>query len=62
MEGIMDGKEIRRKRKMLGMSQEALAAALGVSRNTVARWENLKMKVEHGKLIEIALNYLGIKG
>lgn len=27
-------------RKALGLSQEALAAALGLQRNTVARWEN----------------------
>jgi transcriptional regulator with XRE-family HTH domain len=58
----MDGKEIRRRRKLLGMSQEALANALGVSRNTVARWENLKMRLEHEKLVEIALEYLGITG
>lgn len=33
------GARVRRKRRELGLSQEALARQMGVSKNTVARWE-----------------------
>lgn len=33
------GARIRRKRRDVGLSQEALAREMGVSKNTVARWE-----------------------
>lgn len=39
----MDGKALQARRARLGMSQAQLAAALGVSRNTVARWERDEM-------------------
>lgn len=35
----MDGDELRKRREALSMTQEQLAAALGVASNTVARWE-----------------------
>lgn len=34
------GLNIQRQRKVAGMSQEALAAALGVDQSAVSRWEN----------------------
>lgn len=36
----MSAAEIRRMRKSWGMTQEELAALLGVARETVSRWEN----------------------
>lgn len=52
--------EIKRRRQELGLSQQALAEALGVARNTVVRWEreinaidgprSLWLDVEMGKL------------
>lgn len=35
----MNAEELRRRREALGMSQEALARALGVSRQSVYMWE-----------------------
>ena len=35
----MNGAELREKRKELNMTQTELAEALGVSMNSVARWE-----------------------
>lgn len=35
----MTNEELKAKRAELGLSQQALADKLGVSRNTVARWE-----------------------
>ena len=35
----MTGTELRRQRRRLGLSQAALAQRLGVTANTVARWE-----------------------
>jgi transcriptional regulator with XRE-family HTH domain len=35
----MDGADLQRLRRRAGLTQEALAARLGVAPNTVARWE-----------------------
>lgn len=35
----MKGSELKKRRERLGFTQEGLASQLGVSRNTVARWE-----------------------
>ena len=35
----MNGKQLKRIRKGLGLTQKELAEELGVSANTVARWE-----------------------
>ncbi len=41
----MTGKEIRALRRRLGWTQVALADAVGVSSNTVARWERGEMGI-----------------
>jgi transcriptional regulator with XRE-family HTH domain len=41
----MTGKEIRALRRRLGWTQVALADAVGVSSNTVARWERSEMAI-----------------
>jgi DNA-binding transcriptional regulator YiaG len=41
----MQGVEIRALRKKLGWTQMALAEAIGVTSNTVARWERGEMAI-----------------
>lgn len=41
----MTGSELRKRRDRLGFSQAKLGAALGVSGNTVARWERDEMSI-----------------
>jgi putative transcriptional regulator len=41
----MTGSEVRRIRKRLGLTQVELAAKIGVTSNTVARWERGLVRV-----------------
>ncbi len=41
----MNGKELRKKRNDLDLTQEQLAEELQVAANTVARWERDEMKI-----------------
>jgi transcriptional regulator with XRE-family HTH domain len=41
----MTGEDLRRRRDALGLSQAKLGEALGVSGNTVARWERDEMSI-----------------
>ncbi len=41
----MDGKTLKVKRNELNFTQEQLAGELGVTANTVARWERDEMKI-----------------
>lgn len=41
----MNGKELRKKRNDLDLTQEQLADELQVAANTVARWERDEMKI-----------------
>jgi len=53
----MTGTELRKERKRLGLSQAKLADALGVTANTVARWERGEMNIARPQ-IEAALENL----
>jgi transcriptional regulator with XRE-family HTH domain len=50
----MTGTQLHGIRKRLGWTQAQLADAIGVSRNTVARWERGEMKIREpaARLIE----------
>src|SRR5260370_14645684 len=50
---FLDGKSIKKIRGQLGLSQEAFAAALGVSFATVNRWENDKAKPQKDRINRI---------
>ena len=52
-------KTLREKR---GLSQEKLAVLLGVTANTVARWERGELNIRHPKILEMALNELAKQG
>jgi transcriptional regulator with XRE-family HTH domain len=41
----MKGDKLRERRQALGLTQQRLADRLGVSRNTVARWEREEMAI-----------------
>jgi len=51
------GDEVRRVRKALGMTQRTFAEAVGVARNTVARWERDELTV--GSTAAILIRLLG---
>src|SRR5262245_6242180 len=51
-------RDLREQRSRLGMSQAALAAALGVARNTIARWERNELEIRHPELVQTALDRL----
>lgn len=48
----MSGEELRRRRKALGLHQQALADALSIHVNTLCRWERQgvpRLSVEHAR-------------
>ncbi|HLZ25070.1 MAG TPA: LuxR C-terminal-related transcriptional regulator [Ktedonobacterales bacterium] len=50
--------ELRDRRKRLRLSQADLGRALGVARNTVARWERGELDIRHPDLVILALDQL----
>lgn len=52
---IVTGKDVRRIRKRLGLSQPQLAERLGVTKNSVARWERGEMGIRQSVVILLGL-------
>jgi predicted ATPase/DNA-binding CsgD family transcriptional regulator len=50
--------ELRERRQMLHLTQVQLGRVLGVSPNTVARWERGNLSIRHGDLVAMALDRL----
>ncbi len=50
----MTGDEIKKRRKALKLNQTELANLIGVTRNTVARWERNEMKIP-SEMLDLAL-------
>src|SRR5215472_14860421 len=50
--------DLRGRRLALHMSQAALGRALGVARNTVARWERGELEIHHADLVALAMDRL----
>jgi uncharacterized protein YuzE/transcriptional regulator with XRE-family HTH domain len=55
---IRNGADLRKFRDALSMSQQGLGDALGVPRNTVARWERDAMLIERPLMLSLALRGL----
>jgi DNA-binding transcriptional regulator YiaG len=55
----MKGKELQRIRKQLAFTQAQLAKQLGVTSNTVARWERDEVRIP--KIAEVALRHVVAK-
>jgi predicted ATPase len=51
--------ELRARRLGLGMSQRQLAAELGVTPTTLARWERAERAISNSVLVRLALDHLG---
>lgn len=50
--------DLKAQRLALGLSQRKLAEALGVSPNTVARWERGELRIAQPKMLGLALERL----
>jgi len=50
----MDGPTLRAERRRRGLTQAELADALGVSANTIARWERGEMPTP-GRMLDLAM-------
>lgn len=54
----MTGVELRARRKALGLSQGRLAKRLGVSSNTVARWERGELTIGRPEMVGMSLDQI----
>ena len=54
----MSGADLRRRRLSLGLTQAALAARLGISANSLARWERGEQRIGTPGLLDLALRQL----
>src|SRR6185295_18249588 len=57
-EQALDGVELRARRRALGLTQAQLGTALGVSGNSVARWERAEVQMNSPALVLLALEGL----
>ena len=51
----MTGEEIRATRARLGLTQAQLGKALGVAKNTIARWERGELRIERPEMLRLSL-------
>ena len=58
METAVTGEDLRRWREARGLTQTALARALGVEHNTVYRWEVGLRSPPAGRVLDLALTAL----
>ncbi|MGH2447375.1 MAG: helix-turn-helix transcriptional regulator [Chloroflexota bacterium] len=58
----MRGRDLRMKRESLGVTQAALGDMLGVSRNTIARWERGELTIQHPRVLRLALKQFTAAG
>ncbi len=54
----MTGRDLRVRRKALGLTQAALAEALGVSANTIACWERGEKRMDHERMVDMAVGMI----
>jgi transcriptional regulator with XRE-family HTH domain len=47
----MTGKQLKRLRMLMGLTQKQLGAELGVTENSVARWERDEMKMRESAVL-----------
>jgi non-specific serine/threonine protein kinase len=58
--GRVTPEELRERRKGLGLSQASLGRALGISPNTLARWERGELRLSNPSLVRLALDGLAL--
>lgn len=51
----MTGEDLRRFRSAHGFTQRDLAKLLDIPQNTISRWERETHRIEHGKMLTLAL-------
>jgi transcriptional regulator with XRE-family HTH domain len=56
-DGTMTGRELARERRRVGLTQVAMAERVGVTSNTVARWERGEMRIAEPQIVETALKH-----
>lgn len=54
----MEGKELRKQRETLGLSQQELGDLLAVPQNTISRWELGKARILHPRILALAMRCL----
>lgn len=54
----LDGSRLKREREAIGLTQAQLGRELSVSPNTIARWERGELRIEHARMLDLALETL----
>lgn len=55
---LSNGENLRKRRTKLGLSQAELGERLGVTANTIARWERDVVPAQHWRMVFLALDAL----